>query len=149
MHVEQALARVAKQQAKRARPLYTDGPTRRWTLGVSAYNPDGTVKAHGSDAYSFPSGDSMSAGAFAGSLLAAQLVTQPIAIAIVGSVAFGRVYWRYHWASDTVVGGLLGLSSALVINKLVGYGHVSLPVLVVSVCSFLALMKLTSTRARI
>jgi len=83
-------------------------------VGVGRERP-GFVNKH-----SFPSGDAATAAAFCVPLLTASPWTAPLAVAITGGVAAGRVYDGRHFPSDVLVGvafGLVASSIALAILR--------------------------------
>lgn len=66
------------------------------------------------NAHSFPSGDAATAAAFCAPLLTASPWTAPLAVAITGGVATGRVYDGRHFPSDALTGAALGLVASAI-----------------------------------
>nr|WP_261306284.1 phosphatase PAP2 family protein [Paenibacillus andongensis] len=66
--------------------------------------------------YSFPSGHTTAIFAFVTPFLF--LSTQGVALLLIifaGLVAFSRVYWGYHYPTDCVAGGTIGMGTALLV----------------------------------
>lgn len=66
--------------------------------------------------YSFPSGHTTAIFAFITPFLF--LPVQGVAlllIIIAGLVAFSRVYWGYHYPTDCIAGGMIGMGTALLV----------------------------------
>ncbi|KAF4660158.1 hypothetical protein FOZ61_004219 [Perkinsus olseni] len=89
-----AVSLTLKKVFKRVRPTYPSAP-REVNLRWMESN------------FSFPSGDSVQAGALATFL--ALCDNAPKAYALVPCVMFARVYFGFHWIGDTIFGALLGV----------------------------------------
>mmetsp|Transcript_19497 Transcript_19497/g.16681 ORF Transcript_19497/g.16681 Transcript_19497/m.16681 type:complete len:188 (-) Transcript_19497:112-675(-) len=89
-----AVSLTLKKVFKRVRPAHPSAP-REVNLRWMESN------------FSFPSGDSVQAGALATFL--AFCDNTPKAYALVPCVMFARVYFGFHWIGDTVFGALLGV----------------------------------------
>ena len=78
----------------------------------------------GASGYSFPSGHSSSAGGFYGGLFAVYRKYKGIcifAVVMIVLTMFSRIYVGVHTPQDVVVGGLIGVVAAILIDKVVNY----------------------------
>lgn len=78
----------------------------------------------GASGYSFPSGHSSSAGGFYSGLFAAFRKYKGICIfaaVMIGLTMFSRIYVGVHTPQDVLVGALLGVIAALIIDKLLNH----------------------------
>ena len=69
--------------------------------------------------FSFPSGHSASAFAFATGATSAMPLLGPVVIPMAGTVAYSRVHTGVHYPSDVAVGALLGMGSGLIAARIV------------------------------
>lgn len=130
---------MSKQALKRARPDFEKSPPRR----VAGY---GKISADSSDGYSFPSGDSMNGMSVAMAFHHAGY--PPYFFFIVLYVAFGRIYFNYHWIGDCLGGALLAYTSSMVMTLYKPFGEYHWYHSLIGTLIFVAAMKLTSTSKR-
>jgi membrane-associated phospholipid phosphatase len=141
----QIVSRLAKQVIQRKRPTVpTPTPYRYWKFFYKhlldvAHAPDNK------DGASFPSGDTMSGGTLGGCLSIIHNSWWPLLIPVW--VGIGRQFFFCHWFLDTVGGGLLGVTSAYLVDRVFfnSYKDIRTQQLYVIIVVFLALM-LLSTR---
>jgi YegS/Rv2252/BmrU family lipid kinase len=70
--------------------------------------------------FSFPSGHSASAFAFATGATAALPASGPVVLPLAGAVAYSRVHTGVHYPSDVVVGSTIGVVCGLAAGRIVG-----------------------------
>ncbi|HEX3016491.1 MAG TPA: phosphatase PAP2 family protein [Caproicibacter sp.] len=80
--------------------------------------PGKQLLIHTPGGYSCPSGHSASSFAAATSLLIANSSLGIVALILAFSIAFSRIFLFVHYPSDTLVGSILGVLSALLIFNL-------------------------------
>lgn len=132
----QIFCRPIKKLTHRTRPDYSKRIPRAWNLY-------GKIREASSDGYSFPSGDAMSGGAVAGSLIHATGSWWWLALALYPS--FGRVYWHYHYIGDVLSGAGLGLAAAAINAQIFGTRPVAGVEVTACLVLFVAFMKFTAS----
>lgn len=104
----QTVNRFAKQSFSRMRPTWPNPLPSRFFALQKKISMD-----HG-DGPSFPSGDTLGAGLVGGILAVVHKNPLYLLIAVWGSL--GRQYWFFHYFFDTLVGGLVGILSAFLVD---------------------------------
>jgi len=134
----QMLSRSMKMLFNRTRPNRLDCPPRMIYRHALEKGND----VHGVDIGAMPSSDTGCAAMVAGVLLAAGMPVFPT-ILIPVYAAFARMYWGYHWLGDTIVGTCVGLASAELADRMVGFGNVDFNVIGITVVMFFSYMKIS------
>lgn len=108
----QSINQIIKRLVLRPRPIPPEPrPHRTFHLWKSLSLKIG-------DGPSFPSGDTMAAGTVGGVLIITFDSWWPLLIPLWG--ALGRQYFWFHFFFDTFIGGLIGVSSAFIVDAIAG-----------------------------
>ena len=106
---------LLKMLIGRPRPKFDDPSTILGPWGAYPLGPDKGIQhawESGAELWSMPSSHTVAATILAWFLIRMYPAIWPLCLAAVGVVGAGRILFNAHWASDVIVGALLGLAIA-------------------------------------